>query len=404
MRRLVLIAIAIAVPLLWAFVPYGRMPPGFGTDEPGRAKTFGGMLVPHPGRSEEGPHLRLDLETAALLTAFPALAAPLYPAVFAIRLLAMPRRMAARRRWIWLLESSLVLLLSWEGIFWASFSLEIFIPGAGSSTLYPTLWLLPGFAALAALTVIAIGIMPRSRFAGFVLGAAAKPAILGPVGTNSTIGSSTPSPKHVLRWLRTRLAAFALCGVGTGAVTAAVCTVAKVGEVEPFAISGYCLGVQVSGAGVMQGGACTGIDGAFYLFPGLVFGIAFGPLLRRRSHLSGSGAIGYALAAVVANAVAVTVCVSAVHPLNDLLPFDNPVLDLAVAGIIAGAVGGGLLGMILRALNRGGSLRPGIMLGGALGMLAPLIIMFDATGGFAFYMIWQGGYAAAVAAGLQSVE
>ena len=36
-------------------------------------------------------------------------------------------------------------------------------------------------------------------------------------------------------------------------------------------------------------------------------------------------------------------------------------------------------------------------------MLAPLIIMFDATGGFAFYTIWQGGYAAAVAAGLQTV-
>src|SRR5262249_7358446 len=170
MRRLVLLAIAIAVPLLWALVPYGRMPPSFGTDEPGRAKTFGGLLIPQLGRSEEGPHLRLDPETAAILTAFPALAAPLYPAGFAIPLLSTRRRMAARRRWMWLLEGILVLLLSWEGVFWASFSLEIFIPGASLPTLYPTLWLLPGFAALAALTAIAIGIVPRSRFARVTLG------------------------------------------------------------------------------------------------------------------------------------------------------------------------------------------------------------------------------------------
>ena len=199
----------------------------------------------------------------------------------------------------------------------------------------------------------------------------------------------------VLLWLRSSPAVYALCGVVTGAVTAAACTLAKFGDVEPFAISGYCLGVQVSGAGFMQGGACTGIEGAFYLFPGLVFGIAFGPLLHRRGRLSRGGAIGYALAAVVANAVAVTVCVSAMHPLDDLLPFDNPVLDLAVAGIIAGAAGGGLLGVIFRTLNPRASIRLGIVVAGALGMLAPLILS-DAPGGFAFYMIWQGGYAAAV--------
>jgi hypothetical protein len=90
------------------------------------------------------------------------------------------------------------------------------------------------------------------------------------------------------------------------------------------------------------------------------------------------------------------------HPLNDLLPFDNPVLDLAVAGIIAGAAGGGLLGMIFRTLVfRAAAIRPGIVVAGALGILTPLILS-DAPGGFAFYIIWQGGYAAAVAAGLQS--
>jgi hypothetical protein len=124
--------------------------------------------------------------------------------------------------------------------------------------LYPPLWLLPGGAVLAGLLALAIGIAPLSRVARFVLGAAAKPAMLGPVGTNSTIGSSTPSP---MPWPRTRPTVFALCGVATGAVTAAVCTVAKFGEVEPFAVAGYCLGVEVSGAGLFEGGACTGVNG-----------------------------------------------------------------------------------------------------------------------------------------------
>jgi hypothetical protein len=46
----------------------------------------------------------------------------------------------------------------------------IAIPGAPEPTLYPILGLLPGFAALAALAAIAVGIFPRGRFARFVLG------------------------------------------------------------------------------------------------------------------------------------------------------------------------------------------------------------------------------------------
>jgi hypothetical protein len=173
MRRVVLFVIAVGVPLLWAFAPCGRMPPGFATDEPGQAKTFAGTLVEGAREIGEGrPQLRLDLETAMLLTAFPGLAAPLYPAILAARLLAAPRRLAARRRWAWLLEGILVLLLSPVGVFWATFALVILIPGASSPTLYPTLWLLPSFAALAGLTAIAIGIAPRGRIARFVLGTA----------------------------------------------------------------------------------------------------------------------------------------------------------------------------------------------------------------------------------------
>ena len=170
MRRVVLIAIALGIPLLWALAPNGRMPPPFGFDEPGRAKTFAGTLAETVREASDGfGPLRLDTETAIKLAAFPGLLAPLYPAVVALLLLAAPRWCAARRRWAWILEGVIVLLLTPIGGFWALFSLLILIPGAGSPPLYPTRWLLPGGAALAAIAAIWIGIARRGRIARFVL-------------------------------------------------------------------------------------------------------------------------------------------------------------------------------------------------------------------------------------------
>jgi len=171
MRRLVLIAIAIGVPLAWALAPNGRMPPPFGFDQPGEAKTFLGTLAEtfEEARDGFGP-LRLDLETAVKLAIFPALVAPLYPALLALRLLLAPPRLAAQRRWRWLLEGALVLLLSPLAAVWAILALSILLPGAGSPPLYPTVWLLPGLAMVAGLAAIIIGIAPHSRFARFVLG------------------------------------------------------------------------------------------------------------------------------------------------------------------------------------------------------------------------------------------
>jgi hypothetical protein len=171
MRRVVLITISLGIPLLWALAPFGRMPPGFAMDEPGEAKTFAGTLLDAGRDIAHGrPHLRPDLESAVLLTLFPALASPLYPTAIALRLLAGRRRPTAWRRWVWLSGGVLVLVLSPVGIFWASFALVIFVPGASPPTLYPTLWLLPGFAMLAAAAAMAIGIAPRSRIAQLALG------------------------------------------------------------------------------------------------------------------------------------------------------------------------------------------------------------------------------------------
>jgi hypothetical protein len=192
----------------------------------------------------------------------------------------------------------------------------------------------------------------------------------------------------------TRMAIFAACGALTGTVAAA-CTLYRIGEFHGIAIGGYCFGVQP-----MPSSACGGIDGAVYVFPGLAFGIVFGPLLYFCRRLSAIGAGAYVLAAFAANLVAVSICISLMHPIGDLLPFDNFVLDVAVSGVVAGAVGGGLLGAALAAFDGAVQRALSIAVAAGLGVLTPLVIMFDQPGIFAFFMIWQSGYAAAVAASL----
>jgi len=188
--------------------------------------------------------------------------------------------------------------------------------------------------------------------------------------------------------------AFGVFGTLTGAIAAA-CTFYQIGEFYGIAIGGYCFGLQPT-----PSSKCGGIDGAIYIFPGLVFGIVFGPLLYFSERLSAAGAVAYVLAAFAANAVAVSVCISLMHPVDALLPFDNLTLDVAISGVIAGAVGGGLLGAALAALNPAARRALPVTIAAALGMLTPLVIMFNAVGVFAFFIIWQSGYAAAVAASL----
>jgi len=196
----------------------------------------------------------------------------------------------------------------------------------------------------------------------------------------------------------TLMAAFALVGALTGAV-AAVCTFYKVGEFSGIAIDGYCFGLQAT-----PSSNCGGVDGALYIFPGLVFGIVFGPLLYFGRRLSAAGALVYVVAAFVANVVAVSFCISAMHPVDDLLPFDNLIVDIAISGVIAGAIGGGLLGAALAEFNATAKPALPIAIAAGLGVLTPLVIMFDTVGIFAFFIVWQSGYAAAVAATLPRLQ
>jgi len=196
----------------------------------------------------------------------------------------------------------------------------------------------------------------------------------------------------------TLAAVFAVVGALTGAIAAA-CTFYQIGEFHGIAIDGYCFGLQAT-----PSSTCGGIDGALYIFPGLVFGIVFGPLLYFCRRLSAAGALVYVVAAFAANVVAVSLCISAMHPVDDLLPFDNLILDIAISGVIAGAIGGGLLGAALAEFNSTGKPVLPIAIAAGLGVLAPLVIMFDALGVFAFFIVWQSGYAAAVAAAVPRLQ
>jgi len=196
----------------------------------------------------------------------------------------------------------------------------------------------------------------------------------------------------------TPVTAFVAFGVLTGAVAAA-CTLYQIGEFYGIAVGGYCFGLQAT-----PNSTCGGIDGALYIFPGLVFGAVFGPLLYFCRALSAAGAVGYGLVAFAANGVAISLCISLMHPVDDLLPFENLALDIAISGVVAGAVGGGLLGAALAAFNPAVRRRLPIAVAAGLGVLTPVVIMLQDLGIFAFFIVWQSGYAAAVAASLPRLQ
>ena len=170
-----------------------------------------------------------------------------------------------------------------------------------------------------------------------------------------------------------RVVLFALLGVLTGALAAAAI---MVGDLEGLPL---------------------------YLVPGLIFGLAFGPALRQRGLLRSVGAATYAIAAALAHGAAMWTAVSLSEPVHHLLGGgDDPAF--VVCGVIAGAVGGGLLAAVMRVLAPIRRWLPLIAAGALLGALLPLALDYDPYGVFPFYMIWQGGYAATLALILPRIE
>lgn len=134
----------------------------------------------------------------------------------------------------------------------------------------------------------------------------------------------------------------------------------------------------------------------FYLYPGLIFGLAFGIAFWFRGRLTLVGATAFAAAATVSNALAVLAWTAIDDPAGALLGAEaTSDRVFCVTGAIAGAIGGGLLGYGTgRLLGAAGWPRL-LAAGAALGLLLPLVQ--SEAGFFAFFSLWQAGYAATMA-------
>ena len=192
---------------------------------------------------------------------------------------------------------------------------------------------------------------------------------------------------------------FALLGAASGALATGAVDLLHLGAAPGLMLFGNCFGVDY------RDGRCIGAPGATYVFPGLIFGLLFALFLRRAGRLRRPGAALFAVAAAIANAVAVFVFATTFAPTEWWLgpevrslpePTDTWLL-LGVPGAIAGAVGGGLLGVVALRLLGAGWIRAAAT-GTLLGPLVNLIGRFHVgefyAGDFAFYMVWQAGYAA----------
>jgi hypothetical protein len=181
-------------------------------------------------------------------------------------------------------------------------------------------------------------------------------------------------------------------GAAAGALSAAA-TMVHFGEVGAPRVFGFCLGLAV-------GDDCNGMDLAFYVFPGFVFGALFAALQAALGRIAPVGALAFALASGVANAAAVFICVAVFNIVGNLVDLGILELPLALGGAVAGAAGSALLGAAALILAPGSRFGRPVAAGAALGLLTPLMTEFAAAGAFLFYIAWQGGYGLALASSL----
>jgi hypothetical protein len=166
---------------------------------------------------------------------------------------------------------------------------------------------------------------------------------------------------------------------------------------------------RLAGLGAVAGAITAGIGVAcgeermllaYYIAPGLVFGLIIGGALWRDRRLPGNLWLAYVMAAELANAIAVWLALHGVDTISRLI--HDEWAALALIGLVAGAVGGGLLGLASRWLI--GARRWGWPVGaGALfGGLLPVLVNGGAWGALVFYVLWQAAFAAVIPATLEN--
>jgi len=178
----------------------------------------------------------------------------------------------------------------------------------------------------------------------------------------------------------------ALLGAATGGASAlAILAFSRLIEAPGIEVLGVCIGLRLFAM-------CNGADLTVYVLPGLLFGVPFAGVFLASGRLSLPGGIVFGLTSVIANAAAVAASLAARDLLGHVV---HGPLQLAVTGAIGGAVGGGLLALgVRRLLVPLAWMRPWAV-GTALGLL--LALWETGVGMFAFYILWQAGYAAALA-------
>lgn len=180
----------------------------------------------------------------------------------------------------------------------------------------------------------------------------------------------------------TRRATFTLFGVVSGVLSAAAGFI-PLGKVS-IEIFGFCVGLRLFND-------CS-TDLSVYLFPGLIFGVAIGFYLYRLGLLSTARFAMFIVAAVVGNTIAVVLAM----PLFEWLLDPLGLASIAVAGVVAGAVGGGVLARLAAWLLR---FDRWLLLTAVAAALGASLILFLLSpwnfpiGTVLFYALWQAGYA-----------
>jgi hypothetical protein len=190
--------------------------------------------------------------------------------------------------------------------------------------------------------------------------------------------------------MASRASRFLALGAASGAVAAAA-TFIPLGDTAAPVVFGRCLGLKMMSS-------CNGVALAVYLFPGLIFGVLFAEALRRRGQMIPRRAVVFVLASGIGNALAVFVCVALFDWASSRI--DAAELAMAISGAVAGGVGGGLLTAVTGRLFPSVSVGLPIAAAAGLGVVVVAVTELEQAGVFVFYIIWQAGYAAALAASL----
>ena len=181
------------------------------------------------------------------------------------------------------------------------------------------------------------------------------------------------------------VAKLALLGVVSGGISWALVNFADEWNMK-FEYEGY--GLELLPVGV---------------YPGLVFGLLFGGLLRFAAGTSWPRTIGYVLASGMAYLAAFHTAFYLIATIND----HGQVLTTIASGIPAGLVGSLILGVLSTYLLRIPArlvLRRPVIIGTVAGALLGLGSFDDHNGlGFlAFFVLWQGAYGASLAPMVQA--